>query len=107
MGNAAAVRREIDGVGVEAEARAGQQEGVLVEPALGHRRQAAHFGLADRPAELLADIEQRPHQRIDRRGFCRRPKPRVGTRHSPEGPLRPLRADYLKFSLNQLISDFS
>ena len=59
------VGREIEGVRFEATPRAGGQEGGLVEARRRHRRQAAHVRLADRPADLLGDVEQRPHERVD------------------------------------------
>ena len=41
------------------------QEARLVERLVGQRRQPAHIGFAERPADLLDDVEQRPHQGID------------------------------------------
>jgi hypothetical protein len=57
--------REIEGVGFEAEPRAGGQKGGFVEARRRYRRQAAHVGLAQRPADLLGDVKQRPHERVD------------------------------------------
>jgi hypothetical protein len=59
-------RRQVDAVGYQTEPRTGGEEGRLVEPGCRDRRQAADIGLADRPADLLGDVEQRAHQRIDR-----------------------------------------
>ena len=64
--------REIDGVCVESEPAGGEQEGRAVERSFRQRGKAAQLGFADRPAELLADIEQRPHERIDRSRSCGR-----------------------------------
>ena len=57
---------EIDGMAVKAQAPSAEQERTGIERPLRQRRDAAQLGLADRPAELLDDVEQRPHQAVDR-----------------------------------------
>ena len=85
------VGREIERVGFEAKPRARRQEGALVEARRRHRRQAAHVGLAQRPADLLGDVEQRAHERVDRPASVAVPnrwlKPAILQRgHLPSAP---------------------
>ncbi len=57
---------EIERTCLEAKPRADGEKGRLVESLLRQHGHAAHVGFTDRPADLLGDVEQRPHQRIDR-----------------------------------------
>jgi hypothetical protein len=80
---------KIDGIGLETQPRAGGEEALLIQAIAGQRREAAHIGLADRPADLLGHVEQRPHQRIDGTHAVRAivAEPAIFQRsHSPSAP---------------------
>ena len=77
--------------GLEAKPGAHRQESLFVETRRRNRRQAAHVGLAQRPADLLGDIEQRAHERVDRPASVAVPnrwlKPAILQRgHLPSAP---------------------
>ena len=57
---------KIDCITLESQSLAGREKGALVEARRRNCRQPSHVGFADRPSDLLGDIEQRPHERIDR-----------------------------------------
>ena len=63
---------EIDGVACRPSRVPAVQEAALVQRLVGQCRQAAHIGLAQRPAELLDDVKQRPHQGVDGTRLARR-----------------------------------
>ena len=74
-----------------AEPAARGQERRLVEAGCRHRRQAPHVGLADRTADLLGDVKQRPHERVDGPASIAGPnrwlEPAILQRgHSPSAP---------------------
>ena len=58
-------RRKIDGARLQAKPPARGQKTLLVQRLVGQHRETAHIGFAQRPADLLDDVEQRPHQGID------------------------------------------
>ena len=85
------VGREIERLGLEAKPGAHRQESLFVETRRRNRRQAAHVGLAQRPADLLGDVEQRAHERVDRPAFVAVPnrwlEPAILQRgHLPSAP---------------------
>src|SRR5262249_16138689 len=80
-------------LGMKAESLCCDQEGLFVQARCRDRRQAAYIGLADRPADLLGDIEKRTHQRIDRVASVAVPdrglEPAILHRgHAPSAPRR-------------------
>ncbi len=52
-------------IGSEAKSRTGHQEGCFIEARSRNRREAPHIGFAHRPADLLGDVQQGPHERVD------------------------------------------
>ena len=54
---------------LQAKPGARRQESLFVETRRRNRRQATHVGLAERPADLLGNVKQRAHERVDRPAF--------------------------------------
>jgi hypothetical protein len=83
--------REIERLRFQAKPGAHGQESLFVETRRRNCRQAAHVGLAQRPADLLGDVKQRAHERIDRPAFVAVPnrwlEPAILQRgHLPSAP---------------------
>ena len=58
-------RPKIQGAGLKTQADADTEEARLVERIFGQGREPTHIGFADGPADLLGDVEKRPHQGVD------------------------------------------
>ena len=52
-------------MGLQAEPGSGRQKGGLVETSCRHGRQAPDISFANRAADLLGDVEQGAHERVD------------------------------------------
>jgi len=82
---------EVERPRLQAKPRACDQERRLVEAGRRNSRQLSDIGLTHGPTDLLGDIKQRSHERVDRPApvgsTCRRRKPSILQRgHSPSAP---------------------
>ena len=58
-------RANVERLAFETEPCRHRQEGRFIETGGGNRHKAANVGFADRPADLLGNVEQGPHEGID------------------------------------------